>query len=522
MYLRSGKIKESKEYVKRKYYFKDKKQIITMSEAGDDNIETVERKPTINITREEADEALRRIFEKFPELTVTAKKEEAAKPRNYKIDPNTPIFYGRPDQNVHDWFTIVEANMSLINVPDDLKINMIKGYVRGAAFQAVEAYQKAANEANKNNWETFKEVFKKKFEPFDFQNKLKIQLRQLRQTGSLSQYIMNFETLINQIDEMIIEDQILQFQLGLNNNEIRFQVRSAQPETLEEAIEVARLYDDCMHPQSSRDVAALAHINTIKHKRICTYRRGNNVRKFNFKNNTYQNNSQRKEFKPQREKTEFTKLPKRNKTDKKDIRCFKCNQFGHYASECNVKKGEQKDNIHHIVMVKTKHSEILHTYATLDGKEILVHFDSGATASCISVEAAKRLKFNILPCDIEYKTASNHVKQVEGITEPIRVDVHSHTCNIEFLVIEHEDHDVLLGLDWFTENSAGIFPGDNLLRFKEDNIYLGDESQHIDRIPHILTMQTMNDEDDEKNDFWDFNIQEIKSDEIINLNFMLT
>ena len=74
------------------------------------------------------------------------------------------------------------------------------------------------------------------------------------------------------------------------------------------------------------------------------------------------------------------------------------------------------------------------------------------------------------------KTATNEVSSVIGETSPMKVDLKGHCCDLPFIVLDMEDHDVLLGLDWFEESGAGIYLQHKLLKIKSHIIRLnGDE-----------------------------------------------
>ncbi len=65
--------------------------------------------------------------------------------------------------------------------------------------------------------------------------------------------------------------------------------------------------------------------------------------------------------------------------------------------------------------------------------------------------------------------------EIAGVTDPLVVEIKGHTCNVEMMAIDHEDHDVLLGLDWFEITGAGLYPRVKMLRFPGETIYLGVE-----------------------------------------------
>ena len=67
--------------------------------------------------------------------------------------------------------------------------------------------------------------------------------------------------------------------------------------------------------------------------------------------------------------------------------------------------------------------------------------------------------------DTKVKVATNEIENVVGITEPMVIDVQGHSCILELYVINHEDHDVLLGLNWFMATGAQFCPSEGFLRF---------------------------------------------------------
>ncbi len=76
------------------------------------------------------------------------------------------------------------------------------------------------------------------------------------------------------------------------------------------------------------------------------------------------------------------------------------------------------------------------------------------------------------PSEVKVKLADNATTNVVGKTDELLVEINGHICYISFLVLEHDDHDSLLGLDWFSATGAGLYPAMKLLRFPGQNVYL--------------------------------------------------
>jgi hypothetical protein len=100
---------------------------------------------------------------------------------------------------------------------------------------------------------------------------------------------------------------------------------------------------------------------------------------------------------------------------------------------------------------------ILGTDGYVNEIKLKVSFDSGATATIIAYDVAERDYFKILPSEVKVKTADNTVSEVIGVTELMTVKIQGHICKLRFLIMDHEDHKVLLGLDLFIATGAGLF-----------------------------------------------------------------
>ena len=77
------------------------------------------------------------------------------------------------------------------------------------------------------------------------------------------------------------------------------------------------------------------------------------------------------------------------------------------------------------------------------------------------------------------------------------------SCILKLLVIDHEDHEVLLGLDWFRETGAGLFPKENILNIPGWAIHLEENSEENEDRELLLT-EIMDKPDVAEETDWDF------------------
>ena len=118
--------------------------------------------------------------------------------------------------------------------------------------------------------------------------------------------------------------------------------------------------------------------------------------------------------------------------------------------------------------------EILTIRGTVQGISMKCGIDCGATSSIMSFETANKYNFKIFPSFCKVKLASSKLEYVKGITDCLLIDVKGHLAKLKFIVIDHNDHDILLGLNWFEITKAGVYPAIKMLKFPDQDIYLPD------------------------------------------------
>ena len=115
--------------------------------------------------------------------------------------------------------------------------------------------------------------------------------------------------------------------------------------------------------------------------------------------------------------------------------------------------------------VKNKSNHILNTTAKVEKVDLTFGLDCGATISVLSAETVNKNAIHILPSDTKVKTATGEISNVIGKTKPLRVEINGFVSYISFIILDYDDFDGLLGLDWFEATGAEISPGKRLLRF---------------------------------------------------------
>ena len=120
----------------------------------------------------------------------------------------------------------------------------------------------------------------------------------------------------------------------------------------------------------------------------------------------------------------------------------------------------------------TNKSGLMGTTATIEGIEIESFFDTGAEISIMALETALKYGFEIMPSKMQIKVADNSVKNAIGQTKHLQVHLGESLCKISFVIMKHDDHPILLGLDWFSCSGASLNPSENTITFPRRIVFL--------------------------------------------------
>ncbi|RNA10399.1 pol poly, partial [Brachionus plicatilis] len=197
--------------------------------------------------------------------------------------------------------------------------------------------------------------------------------------------------------------------------------------------------------------------------------------------------------------------------------CYRCKKPGHIKADCKVKlfsgennnksnygrnqnKGKWSNPKKSYLAEETGEPEtnnrnrdteyvyvcttgnLLRINGLVDGKTVKFAIDSGCTSSIISRKTVNNFGLRILPSSSKIKTADNTISMVVGKTEKIKLDIQGHVCFMEFLIIDHEDNDGLLGLDWFMQTGASLNPSQKLIKFPSDIILMNSDEDEMDTL----------------------------------------
>jgi hypothetical protein len=413
-----------------------------------------------NDAKENIKLGLKIIGEKKVDVKVLTREWIKVDKSRPKLDSNTPSFSGKDGERLDEWLFVMNTAFESLKVMDGKeRLNMAKVYVKEGPLKALMAYTK---NSVKPDWNGFQEILRSQFEPRLLEMKVRTQLRHLRQTDSLQRYLTRFKELTVQLKNMSEESKLTAFIDGLKE-EYKFALLTAHCDSLAKAVDVACSLDFCVNNGEQIELNLVKNLNVFK--RI-------NNRKSGYE---YQESLERDSISDtsNRQGTSNSNPETRKK-------CYRCCRKGHIAKDCRVilPDDEEDDSEKEICsnvmgfLGLNKSISLKCVTGTVNKVNMKMALDSGATRSIILMKVARLNNFNILASNTKIKIATDELKFVVGITEPMEVNVQGHTCILELYVINHEDHDLLLGLDWFLTSEAEFCPSRGFLRLNRKIVYL--------------------------------------------------
>jgi len=366
--------------------------------------------------------------------------------RQYKLPPNTPMFMA-DGRTCDDWLFVFENALQASSVPDHMILPLLSSYVTGTALQLLKLHM---NDTLRPDWRSFKVILRSTFQPVDHIFRTRQKLVALKQgSDSIDTYNKNYLRLSTQL-EMRFDDLLFHYTNGLSER-LKYEVMSKNPRSMDEALAIATQYDH-LHARNPVDVNTLS----VKHNR---HNQGSS--------------SGSRRFIP-------TVTPR---TDKPS--CSYCHKRGHTFNDCYSRQNASKTHSSKSSFAEPhSRSSALHsapaapqpsfrrhngppghkgprgmnTLHTSNSNQLLrVHgavshipnllctLDTASAVSMMTVSTARQHGFAIFPSDITNKSANKAVTPVVGVTDELQIDIHGHSCSISFIVLDHDDHELLLG-----------------------------------------------------------------------------
>ena len=409
--------------------------------------------------------AVKLIKDRKVDIAIPKREFIARDVSRLKLDTNIPRFNGEKGQRLEEWLYIINTAFDRLRITEEqFKLQMATTFLSDGPLKVLMCYTK--NEKNPT-WIAFQDLLKTQYEPRNRELRARTRLRHLSQTGSFEEYLRRFRDLTIQLSEITEKEQLVAFTDGLNN-EYKYEVLSKNCDTLEQAVEVCSNLDFC---KTARNMENVIELNSAKF---------NGGKKSNFQEDK---KPLMKGTVPKIEKEPSVVDETEEQYNGSDAvqfrgRCFRCHRRGHMARECHLVEDESDSEDEHEsqsanmarFLLECGETGLKYVEGTLNGIKVNMTIDSGASCSIISAKVAKENNFQIRDSDVKIKVATNEKVKVIGITESICIEIKEQKCTKEMYVIELDDDEMLLGLDYLIEMEAQFCPSKDMLILKGETV----------------------------------------------------
>lgn len=427
-----------------------------------------------------------------------------------------PLFHGRINESVCTWQLQLENLFVIQGITDGaIKIRYaVMGFKDAALSWWLQKKISAGNNEPYNGWATFIAGLKTAFQPANFQQHLRVQLRQLKQTGSVQDYTVRFLHLMGQIENMNEMDQVIQYTEGLKSS-TRTEVAYNAPATLEDAINRATRFDRAMWGKSTNHYSSP---NPRPNKPRTTADPGGpgpmelgnvNRNRTNYQRNKYSdnksnisNNNPHKNTFYNNTKGSYNNSSQGNSNSQVKV-CFYCKNPGHIMKDCRKRQKAKVSNIEtqpketiswdnkikqlqdqlrneqmgdypsnsniEFNNIEESRKQLLRINGEIDGKSVWIMIDSGATENFISESFVEKHKMNYqIVKNLPVQLADGHHKTINRMVKIQKLQLNScKSNNITAYAMPLQRYDLILGAPWLYDTNPMIDWVRHTLTFKK-------------------------------------------------------
>ena len=181
-----------------------------------------------------------RITDKFTHLEFPRQYEETLNKLvgSRANEKSLTFFRGKPSDNLDEWFFTMERFFKKGGIPAHEQVDYAVDYLKDNGLTTYRSF----DERELTSWSKFKRMMNDCYQPKNLQKALRKQLSDLKQEGSIQDYIHDFDRIMNQVREMSEVDKIDRFIDGLHprtKNKVAFE----EPMTLGDAKTLAQRVD---------------------------------------------------------------------------------------------------------------------------------------------------------------------------------------------------------------------------------------------------------------------------------------
>ena len=397
-----------------------------------------------------------------------------------------PKFSAKPTENFQQWVYESSKAIKILKYSDEDAFDIVGFKLSGGPYDTHRHFYE--EHLKKNNIPKFSEFLK--LLTIKYGNELEIQqarekllcLKMSNHGNDILRYNEAFDALISKIGytEFSQNELLANYKHGLSQ-QIHKEINLRRANDLTEAISIAIQYSQL----NSNDQYSMNYAGREINRSYINYnnnyiKKPNNYKIDNRSKGTTRNynNKEGNNFQPRRNFNGNNNYKSGNNYAKpriykgnEVIECFNCKEKGHIKRNCPKLRQVNNMELTVCTISSLDNTIIPNSMVNVEDIPIRAFFDTGAECSIMSLETFKKHGFEFQgKSNITIRTASDQVIQPEGQTPFLNVELGNVTVKIQFIVMKHKTHPILLGMDWFSEARATITPADNYITFNSRRV----------------------------------------------------
>lgn len=399
--------------------------------------------------------------------------QDVAERGRKRIPEPKPFNGARCAKELENFLWDMDEYFSAAKVGEEEKVSMAAMYLADDAklwWRTRVSEDAIAGRSRIETWDNFKQELKSQFLPGNTSWQAREAMKNLKQTGSVKDYVKEFCALLLNVRNMSEDDKLFNFESGLKSW-AQQELRRQNVKDLKSAFAAAEALVDYRAEKTVTDAAPSKN------------KKGKGVVVID-------------DEQPHEKRTEgggkWKGKPHEgsSKSDTRNKGCFLCDG-PHRARECPKReklnallveegqtgKGQDHESGSELQLLNTivslNNVEILATLTedvdlvrqklmqvaiSVNGRDVVAMVDTGATHTVVSATVVQRLGLRTSKCNSLLKMPNAKAQSVHGMAYNVPLKVGSLTGKINMLVIPLDDFDVILGMDFLKKTQSCPMP----------------------------------------------------------------